>query len=310
MVDVDVLKAQLVRQDASEPWGFRLSGGADSNTPLTIALVTAGSAAHRIGLQSNDEIVEIEDTSTEALTQQQAEQLINTPAVTLLMTVERKVPSGSGRYLMHKATANIQPTTIKDYQPMNMTGSYRPTHRTHTQVLPLFKTVESRPFESHRAGVPTTTVYYETQQPAPPHSAEHQWHSATDTQRQQQAYYDLAEDSIDGRLHHNDVSAGPQSRTFRMLQSVMHNEEPAAGVSGLPPPRSAAMEQMKRQQQPAASQRVKVFMPQQYNSPMGMYSAHNVLETFTAQAGTMLDNIDRRQPPPGQEYSPIHSSNY
>ena len=76
--------------------------------------------------------------------------------------------------------------------------------------------------------------------------------------------------------------------------------EPAAGVAGLPPPRSAAMEQMRRERQqhqwpPAggASGRVKVFMPQQYNSPMGMYSAHNVLETFTAQAESMLDTLEQ-----------------
>jgi len=59
------------------------------------------------------------------------------------------------------------------------------------------------------------------------------------------------------------------------------------------------MEQMRRQQQQqqqpaaAASGRVKVFMPQQYNSPMGMYSAHNVLETFTAQAESMLDTLEK-----------------
>jgi len=60
------------------------------------------------------------------------------------------------------------------------------------------------------------------------------------------------------------------------------------------------MEQMRRQQQhqqqwqPAVgSGRVKVFMPQQYNSPMGMYSAHNVLETFTAQAESMLDTLEK-----------------
>jgi len=77
--------------------------------------------------------------------------------------------------------------------------------------------------------------------------------------------------------------------------------EPAAGVAGLPPPRSATIEQMRRQQQqqqqwqqPAVgSGRVKVFMPQQYNSPMGMYSAHNVLETFTAQAESMLDTLEK-----------------
>jgi len=60
------------------------------------------------------------------------------------------------------------------------------------------------------------------------------------------------------------------------------------------------MEEMRRQQQwqpaggaSAGGGRVKVFMPQQYNSPMGMYSAHNVLETFTAQAESMLDTLEK-----------------
>jgi len=41
MGDIDVLKAQVVRQDASEPWGFRLQGGFDVGQPLTIARVYA-----------------------------------------------------------------------------------------------------------------------------------------------------------------------------------------------------------------------------------------------------------------------------
>jgi len=39
MGDVDVLKAQIVRRDANEPWGFRLQGGADVGQPLTIIRV-------------------------------------------------------------------------------------------------------------------------------------------------------------------------------------------------------------------------------------------------------------------------------
>jgi len=39
MGDIDVLKAQIVRRDANEPWGFRLQGGSDVGQPLTIARV-------------------------------------------------------------------------------------------------------------------------------------------------------------------------------------------------------------------------------------------------------------------------------
>jgi len=39
MGDVDVLRAQVVRRDASEPWGFRLQGGSDIGQPLSIIRV-------------------------------------------------------------------------------------------------------------------------------------------------------------------------------------------------------------------------------------------------------------------------------
>jgi len=39
MGDVDVLKAQVVRRDTGEPWGFRLQGGSDAGQPLTIVRV-------------------------------------------------------------------------------------------------------------------------------------------------------------------------------------------------------------------------------------------------------------------------------
>ena len=69
------------------------------------------------------------------------------------------------------------------------------------------------------------------------------------------------------------------------------------GVQGLPPPRSATMERMKEewnQNHPsaAAKQRVKVFMPQQYNNPMSLYSAPNVVETFAAQAEGLMNEIE------------------
>lgn len=38
---------------------------------------------------------------------------------------------------------------------------------------------------------------------------------------------------------------------------------------------------------------MKVFMPQQYNTPLGMYSAQNVVETFQGQAERQLENLER-----------------
>ena len=42
MGTVDVLKAQIVRQDLAESWGFTLQGGADADTPLRMLTVCTG----------------------------------------------------------------------------------------------------------------------------------------------------------------------------------------------------------------------------------------------------------------------------
>jgi len=40
-MDVDVLKARLVRQNVQQPWGFVLQGGVDFQQPISIATVRA-----------------------------------------------------------------------------------------------------------------------------------------------------------------------------------------------------------------------------------------------------------------------------
>ncbi|KAI0217166.1 hypothetical protein LSAT2_030934 [Lamellibrachia satsuma] len=69
--------------------------------------------------------------------------------------------------------------------------------------------------------------------------------------------------------------------------------EPRAGVFGLPPPRSAAYEKMKEEQAnkfPTA--RVRVFMPQSYNCPVGLYSPQNVVHTFQDQAEQVIGAME------------------
>ena len=63
---------------------------------------------------------------------------------------------------------------------------------------------------------------------------------------------------------------------------------------GLPPPRSAAYEKMKEEQAnkfPTA--RVRVFMPQSYNCPVGLYSPQNVMHTFQDQAEQVIGALER-----------------
>ena len=68
--------------------------------------------------------------------------------------------------------------------------------------------------------------------------------------------------------------------------------EPYSGSQGLPPPRSVAMDRQRQAQANPNRDRVKVFMPQQYNTPITMYSAANIMDTFQGQAGAHIENMD------------------
>ena len=54
------------------------------------------------------------------------------------------------------------------------------------------------------------------------------------------------------------------------------------------------MEQMKQQQQRSQGQgRVKVIMSQKYNNPLKLYSADNVIDTFSTQVGSILQDYQQ-----------------
>jgi hypothetical protein len=312
MTEIDILRAQIIRQDLSQPWGFRLQGGADVSEPLRLARVTPGSPAARIGLREGDEVTEIDNTPTDNLTYYESTSLIDQHTDSLLLTIERKargsVPVNPVLF------SSVDQSGPKPYQHFDLSGN-NPNTRTPPRNYD-YQYVQSKPFDTPAKRpqqlsyqpqptypLPTdNTDFYSTQIPADDPDA-----FLLQSQPQQLSPKD------------------PQSRTFRMLQSVMENDEPYAGVAGLPPPRSATMEQMKREgafqrhpQFPAPlpgssgappGSRVKVIMPQKYNSPLAMYSADNVLETFTAQAESMLNNIEQRQRY-GPEHEPLFSTNF
>ncbi|XP_044742546.1 PDZ and LIM domain protein 5-like isoform X2 [Chrysoperla carnea] len=60
----------------STPWGFRLVGGADFDTPLTVIKVTEGSLAEEAGMRVGDTVVRVNDVPTAPLSHAQAHELI------------------------------------------------------------------------------------------------------------------------------------------------------------------------------------------------------------------------------------------
>lgn len=66
----------LRRPDQSTPWGFRLQGGVDFSTPLSVQVVQPNSVSEHCGLKAGDAILSINGIPTDQLTHEQAKQEI------------------------------------------------------------------------------------------------------------------------------------------------------------------------------------------------------------------------------------------
>ncbi|XP_076024885.1 PDZ and LIM domain protein 4 [Genypterus blacodes] len=84
---------QTVTLRGPSPWGFRLVGGRDFSTPLTVSRVTPGSKAAQGDLCPGDTILAINGDSTETMTHMEAQNKIKTCTLQLALSISR---SGSG----------------------------------------------------------------------------------------------------------------------------------------------------------------------------------------------------------------------
>ncbi|CAL1573358.1 unnamed protein product [Knipowitschia caucasica] len=84
---------QTVTLMGPSPWGFRLVGGRDFSTPLTVSRVTAGSKAALGDLCAGDTILAINGDSTETMTHMDAQNRIKNCSKQLTLSICR---SGSG----------------------------------------------------------------------------------------------------------------------------------------------------------------------------------------------------------------------
>ncbi|XP_071762814.1 PDZ and LIM domain protein 4 [Centroberyx gerrardi] len=84
---------QTVTLKGPSPWGFRLVGGRDFSTPLTISRVTPGSKAALGDLCPGDTILAINGDSTDNMTHMEAQNRIKTCTQQLTLNISR---SGSG----------------------------------------------------------------------------------------------------------------------------------------------------------------------------------------------------------------------
>ncbi|CAG0887796.1 unnamed protein product [Cyprideis torosa] len=86
---------KLTKFENGQPWGFRLTGGVEFGTPLSILKVASGSAAEKSGLQAGDILVSIQGKDASIMTHKEVQSLVMRSGTTFEVMVQR--PSGGWR---------------------------------------------------------------------------------------------------------------------------------------------------------------------------------------------------------------------
>uniref|UniRef100_A0A5S6R0R6 PDZ and LIM domain protein Zasp n=1 Tax=Trichuris muris TaxID=70415 RepID=A0A5S6R0R6_TRIMR len=85
----ETITVRMSRSDPSIIWGFRLQGGKDFHTPLTISKVVPGSLAERAGLVEGDYVVQIGGVAVDQMQHRDAQDAIVSSANDVELVIER-----------------------------------------------------------------------------------------------------------------------------------------------------------------------------------------------------------------------------
>ncbi len=115
LVDMNttVIHIRLSRLDFATKWGFRLAGGRDYLTPLTIRRVTHASLAERAGLQPGDMVLRIDGIDVGHYDHQQA-----------VMEIVRC--ANELEFLVYRSVSNVTSPLLQSRQRANSTASTTP----------------------------------------------------------------------------------------------------------------------------------------------------------------------------------------
>ncbi|XP_057215509.1 PDZ and LIM domain protein 4-like [Triplophysa rosa] len=93
--------SHTVTLSGSSPWGFRLVGGRDFNTPLIISRITPGSKAAANDLSPGDVIRAINGDSTETMTHMEAQNRIKACREELTLNISRYIQNTATHHTLH-----------------------------------------------------------------------------------------------------------------------------------------------------------------------------------------------------------------
>uniref|UniRef100_A0A3B4G4M8 PDZ and LIM domain protein 4 n=1 Tax=Pundamilia nyererei TaxID=303518 RepID=A0A3B4G4M8_9CICH len=117
---------QTVTLKGPSPWGFRLVGGRDFSTPLTVSRVTPGSKAAQGDLCPGDTILAINGDATEHMTHMEAQNKIKTCTQQLTLSISRygnmRLPSPENWCPANLNNGHSRPNNGHSYGYGNGTG--------------------------------------------------------------------------------------------------------------------------------------------------------------------------------------------
>ncbi|XP_026866800.1 PDZ and LIM domain protein 4 [Electrophorus electricus] len=134
---------RTVTLNGPSPWGFRLVGGRDFSTPLTISRITPGSKAALVDLCPGDTILAINGDRTETMTHMEAQNRIKACTEELILDISRSEKK------------SLSPTVIEDYRTTPCTGVVESESQNFRPISSGYSTTSKSPSpKSHVPHVP------------------------------------------------------------------------------------------------------------------------------------------------------------
>ncbi|CAL1528979.1 unnamed protein product [Lymnaea stagnalis] len=310
-MSVLTLEAKLERTDSATPWGFRMQGGKDFSSPLTIQKVNPGSLAAKCGLQVGDIILKIGSSSTEHLRHKDAQSSILDCGnhLDLLLQRIRESSQSNGWGGTPGYDKFNGPQINNTWTPQPQSYSVPPPPPPSSQN---FNTAP-RPFGSQAAPARSNyevnlsqqtsnlSLSSEPNEPPPFQSAAEKYTEREDppdpAQNQSKSFKYLANLMDEGRELNTALKPRVAATT-----TTTNKPEPPRGPSPTPIGPSS---------KPGY---IKAIVSQKYNNPIGLYSNENASTQFEGQSKFLIEKeeesgnlkIDDLPPPP----PPVNQSDY
>jgi PDZ and LIM domain protein 5/6/7 len=236
----------------NQPWGFRMQGGKDFSTSLSIAKIQPESIADKVGLQTGDNILKINDINTDTLRHKEAQDVIMRAGNGFELTVQRGgmrtwkptvTPLNQLRTLPKQDFSSDPPPVIKTSLAANK-QDFRPIGSTHN--------VKARPFNTYEVnGSDRVTALVHKQYNSP--AALYSYQNIADTLSKQA---EVLTGGVKGvNFMKTDPPVNKESAVYKMVKEEEHCYSPltvSGGERG-----TSKVRLMKKVQQPQPSDMIR-----------------------------------------------------